>query len=281
MWTKPEWHTPFWEFVIQWWPVVMLWISLLVVWRKLPPELKYALVAVPLMFVAVEFVTIEYGRYNTVEKMWGAVYGTALVAFFPAVAVRRTVAHRVVAGIILVSAFISLCGWANSSRRWVDWSHNAWHLEGNGIVRLNPQRARILQVASQLHHATLLPGKAVWDYNDSPATAVFSGNRCYVAWFYSEERFGHKGESDFRTQQANDFYAGKMADPLGFLVGHAIAGAVIWPDDAIPDALLATLKQQLAPRYDYVDCRGDGANNAGIFLQRAAATEGATPLPAP
>jgi hypothetical protein len=281
MWTKPEWRTPFWEFVIQWWPIFILWASLVVVWCKLPPELKWALVAVPLLLIAIELITIEDGRYNTIEKMWGSVFGVGLVAFFPAVAMRRSVGHRLVAALVLTSAVISLCGWVHDSLRWVDWGKNAWHLEADGILRLDPQRDRILQVVSQLHNATELPGKVVWDYNDSPATAVFSGNRCYAAWFYSEERFGHKGEADFRTQQVNDFYAGKLPDPLGFLLGHDIAAVVIWPDDQIPDAQLATFKQQLGAQYDYTDCKGDGPNNAGVFLRRTALTESAAADRAP
>jgi hypothetical protein len=281
MWTKPEWRTPFWEFLIQWWPILILWLSLLAVWRKLPPEMKWAVTAVPLLFLAIEYVTIEDGRYNTIEKMWGSTYGAGLVAFFPAVAMRRSIGHRLVAGLVLISALISLWGWRNDSTRWVDWRKNAWHLEGDGILRLDPQRARLLQVISQLHHATLLPGQVVWDYNDSPATAVFTGNRCYVAWFFSEERFGHRGESDFRTKQVNDFYSGAMPDPLGFLLGHDIAAAVVWPDDQIPDARLAALKAQLAPPYDYVDCKGDGPNNAGVFLRRTAMTENVPPQKAP
>ena len=94
------------------------------------------------------------------------------------------------------------------------------------------------------------------DYYDSPALAVFSGNRDYIAWTWAEEHYGHQGENDFRAAQVNDFYAGKTADPLSFLTGHAIQAVVIWPDDKIPDDLIASLKSKLAPAYTYVDCRG-------------------------
>ena len=268
MWTKKEWHTPLDEFLIQWWPVYVPWLALLAVWPKLPPALKWVHAVVPLMYLGIEDVNIEDGRYNTIEKMWGSTFGAGLVALFPAVAMRRGIAFRVITLVLIASAVVSLQGWLRGTLRWTDWAHDAWHLEGTGSLRNDALRARLLEVLSPLHKATILTGKVIWDYNESPALATFSGNRCYIAWTTSEERYGHKGESDFRADQVNSFYAGTQADPLGFLLAHDIAAVVIWPEDQIPDALLATFKQQLGPRYDYVDCRGDGPNNAGVFMRR-------------
>jgi hypothetical protein len=273
IWNHKEWRTPFYEFIFQWWPIILLWASLLVVWPKLPAGLKWAHAVVPLMLILIEFFNIEDGRYNTIEKMWGYTYGAGLVAFFSAVAMRPGLGYRFVMGILLTSAFIAFYGWMYTTFRWIDWQGTAWHLEGNGLLRRDPQRARLLQVLSQLHNATILTGKVEWAYNASPSLAVFSGNRTYIAWTYSEEHYGHKGENDFRAQQVNDFYAGKAADPLGFLTSHSLAAVVIWPDDNIPDDLLATLKQQLAPYYTYIDCRGDGSSNAGIFLYQPSLVE--------
>jgi len=272
MWNHPEWRTPLYEFLIQWWPVLILWISLLFVWPKLPTGVKWAWIVVPLMLIGIETINIEDGRYNTIEKMWGYTYGAGLVAFFSAVAMRRAIAFRVVTALILISASVALYGWMHSTLKWVSWS-NAWHIEGNGILRNDPQRARLLQVLSQFQKKTILTGKVDWDYYDSPALAVFSGNRDYIAWTWAEEHYGHQGENDFRAKEVNDFYAGTATDPLGFLTGHSIQAVVIWPDDKIPDDLIATLKTKLSPDYTYVDCRGDGPNNAGVFLSQPSLTE--------
>jgi hypothetical protein len=225
------------------------------------------------MLIAIETFNVELGRYNTIEKMWGYTYGAGLVAFFCAVAMRPGVVYRFLTGVLLASAVVSLYGWMHTTLRWIDWQKTAWHLEGDGILRNDPQRARLLQVLSQLHQATLLTGKVEWAYNASPALAVFSGNRTYIAWTYSEEHYGHTVENDFRAGQVNDFYAGKTTDPLGFLTSHSIAAVVIWPDDNIPDDLVATLKGQLAPYYNYIDCRGDGPNNAGVFMRQPTLSE--------
>ena len=98
--------------------------------------------------------------------------------------------------------------------------------------------------------------------------AVFSGNRSYIAWYFSEEHFGHGVESGVRTERNNEFYAGKAKDPLGFLTANAVDAVIIWPGDGIPDDVVVNFKTQLAPTFDYEDCRLDGTNNAGVFLRR-------------
>lgn len=275
MWNRPEWRTPLAEFLIQWWPIVLLWLALLPGWFRLPVAIRVAHVVVPYMLLGIECINIEDGRYNTIEKMWGYTFGVGFVAFFPAVAARRDIGSRLVVVLLILSSVIALGGWERTTASGIN-AKDVWHLEGNGILRLNPQRARLLQSLAPLHGATILTGKVIWDYNDSPALAVFSGNRAYIAWTWSEYHYGHGGESDFRAAQVNDFYAGKMTDPLPFLEGHALAAVVIWPDDEITDNLLARLKQQLAARYAYVDCRGNSAQNAGVFLRQPGLVQAGT-----
>jgi hypothetical protein len=272
MWNHPEWRTPLYEFLIQWWPVILLWLALLPAWFKLSPAVRVVLVVVPLMLLGIELINIEDGRYNTIEKMWGYTFGVGFVAFFSAVAARRGIGNRLVTGLVVSSSAIAMWGWLHNTFEHLN-TKDVWHLEGNGILRLDPQRARLLQTLAPLHGATILTGEVIWDYNDSPALAVFSGNRAYIAWTWSEYHYGHGGENDFRADQVNDFYAGKMTDPLTFLDGHDIAAVVIWPDDNISDELVAKFKQQLAAHYAYVDCRGDGANNAGVFLRQPGLAE--------
>jgi hypothetical protein len=57
-----------------------------------------------------------------------------------------------------------------------------------------------------------------------------------------------------------------MEQPLPFLRGNGIAAVLIAPEDKISDEVLAKLKQSIGPDYRYVDCKGDGPANAGVFL---------------
>jgi hypothetical protein len=126
----------------------------------------------------------------------------------------------------------------------------------------------MLQILTQVKHATFLSGEAAWCYNESPALAVFTENRSYSAWYYFESVADYPDEALYRSKLNNDFYSGVMTNRLKFLRANNITGVLIWPDDKIPDDYLATLTAELDPDYDYIDCRGSGANNAGVFLKR-------------
>jgi len=267
-WNPPEWRTPFWEFVIQFWPIIVLWLTLCFCWRRLPVGARWIHAIIPLFLLGIEFFNLENDRYNTYEKMWGAVYGAGLACFFPlAIAYGKTIG-RLLTVIILGCALVSLSGRLHNLWRWAPWNYGTFNLQGDGYLLADPRKARMLQVLSQLRDATVLAGHCEFNFYESPAVVVYSGNRCYIAWYFSEEHFGHAGESGVRTQLNNDFYAGKCLDPLGFLTANAIDAVVIWPGDKIPDDLVAKLKTQLAPTYQYEDCRLDGTDNAGVFLRR-------------
>jgi len=264
----PEWRTPFWEYVVQFWPVILPWLAVCFIWKKMPIGVRFIHAVIPLFLVAMELFNIDNDRYNTYEKMWGPVFSTGIVCFFPLVATSRNVIGRLLAFIIFCCALITLCFRVYSHTNWIPWGAGAFNLQGDGYLKADPQKKRLLQVMSQLRDATALAGHCEFNYYESPAIEVFTDNRCYIAWFFAEERFGHGGESGVRTQLNNDFYAGKCTDPLGFLKANDIAAVVIWPGDKIPDALLAQWKAQLAPTYQYEDCRQGGEQNAGVFLRR-------------
>ncbi len=281
--TKPEEAAPWREFILQWWPIIVLWICGWCSFRVLPPGVRWILFVLPAMLIGVEWITVE-GRYNTVEKMWGYTYGTGLVALFPIVAQRAefetlfqavwrrgslaTFPYRVITVVLLLSAAISFYAWMKNTLRWAPWGTSICHLEGDGYILADDQKRKMLQILTQVKRATFLSGKAAWCYNESPTLAVFTGNRSYSAWFYFESVADFPEEALYRANLNNEFYAGTMADPLKFLQSNRITGVIIWPDDQIPDGYLATLTKELQPAYDYIDCRGDGPHNAGVFLVR-------------
>ena len=63
-------------------------------------------------------------------------------------------------------------------------------------------------------------------------------------------------------------YSGEMKDRLDFLKSKHIAGVIIWPGDEISDDSLAALRKELESVYDYIDCKGNGEKNAGVFVLR-------------
>jgi hypothetical protein len=170
--------------------------------------------------------------------------------------------------VLLLSALVSLVIFTKSALGSLT-DPMAFHLEGTQYITSDEQKNRMLQEMTQTRRATFLSGKCVFCYNEAPALAVFTGNRSYIAWSYFESLTDYSQEAKQREQLNNDFYSGAMTDRLRFLQDNKIAGVLIWPDDNISDDFLATLRKELDPAYAYVDCKGAGDKNAGLFLLRA------------
>ena len=62
-----------------------------------------------------------------------------------------------------------------------------------------------------------------------------------------------------------------MTNPLAFLRSNNITAVVVYPDDAIPDNIVQQLQTQLSADYYYIDCKGDGPKNAGVFVRNPGA----------
>jgi hypothetical protein len=282
-WTPKAGRTPFWTFIIQWWPVWVPWLALLFVWRRMPPFGRWMHLAVAVMLIWVEFVTVG-DRGLTIEKMWGGIYGAALVTLLPLVFIQPGAVFRAITVALLFCTAICLGGWTKLNHDWVDWNIVFMHLEGDTFITNDPPKKRLLQVMKRLHAVTILPGKSDWSYTPTPAIVTFSENRSYIAWYYQEIQCGHGGEADYRNKANNDFYDGTLPAPLAFLEDNDISAVLIWPDDNIPDDLLARMKRQIGVDYYYVDCRAAGGHNAGLFIRRpvSRATEAElNPSPAP
>jgi hypothetical protein len=269
-WNHPEWRTPLTMFLVQWWPIYLPWFLLCLIWPRLDLSTRWWHAAVAVLFLGVEFLNIGDWRLDTVEKMWGAVYAVGLVTLIPLVLVQRGWVFRLLSGVICAAALVSIMAWGRNSAGWIDWKNGFLHFDGASYLRNDGRKNRMFQVLQRFHGATMLAGHCEWAYSEAPALVVFSENRCYVGWSFSEEICGHAEEADYRSAQDNDFYAGKLADPRTFLENNGISAVLIWPGDQIPDAALQLLQTQLAPGYWYIDCRGTGAENAGVFVRRPA-----------
>jgi hypothetical protein len=278
IWTPASGRTALDVFLLQWWPIYVPWLLLCFVRLGTFPRFLHVLIAV--LFVFVEFVTVG-DRGLTIEKMWGGLYGMGLVTLWPLVFSQRLLVFRFLTVLFLVVSAGFILIWAKMTQDWVDWDNGVLHLQGDSDIQVDPQKKRLLQVMKQLHAATILSGKSEYSYNQAPEAVGFSENRCYIAWFYQEFQCGHGGEAEYRDKMSNRFFAGTIPDPLAFLQAARIDAVLVWPDDTIPDPILDQLKSQLAPAYDYIDCKGDGPNNAGIFMPRHAVPTLPTTPPAP
>jgi hypothetical protein len=217
------------------------------------------------MLILIDSVTIE-SRYNMIEKMWGYTWAVGLVGLFPVVASQRATAYRLIAFILV---FASIPMFFDHAYNTFKWASHPFKLEGNGYITGDEQSNLMMERVGQTKGTTYLTGHCAWCYNEAPALTVFTGNRSYSAWEWYEERVNFKKEAETRQQQNNDFYSGAMTDRLHFLQSNHIYGIFVWPGDDISDDALGKLKQELASDYDYVDCKGSGQKNAGVFVLRS------------
>ena len=269
----PHVRVPILEFLFQWWPILGLWICGWICWRDLSFGLRWIMFVVPIMLIGIEYVTIE-SRYNTIEKMWGYTWGAALMGLFPVVATRKPVFFRMLTGILLLSATISLFFYLKDiALRTYSWPSSVMHLTGDNYLTVDDQKKNLLSVLAPYKRATFLSGKSDWCYNESPTVAVFTGNRSYIAWSWFESLTNYQREAEHRQQLNNDFYAGAMTNRLRFLQDNKITGVVIWPGDNISSDALDAIRKDLDPTYVYVDCKGTGGSNAGVFLLRPALSQ--------
>jgi hypothetical protein len=265
VWTPPDTRTPLWMFLVQFWPVFLPWLFLCFAWHRLDGMSRWVHAAVALLFILMEFVSLT-DRGFTSQKMWGDLYGVALITFLPLVFTRRGPYFRTLTLLLPLTFFYCLYMWVDIC--YVDRHdpHEFAALRGDYDIAQDPQRARILQVLRGLHGATVLPGKSFWAYNLAPLVVSLTENRCFVAYTFQEEQSGHAGEITYRSDLNNSFYAGAMKDPLPFLHSNNISAVLIWPEDKIPDNLLQQFQTQLGSEFTYVDCKGDGTANAGVFM---------------
>ncbi len=268
-WTPKDQYTPPWEFVIQWWPAIVPWFAAFFIWGRLNLLVRGTLLILPILLIFFELVTFA-DRGLTIEKNWGAIYGAALVTFLPLIFVQKAVPYRFLTVLFICLAVIFIPCWAVKLYDG-SWGGNVLNLRGDTAIVADPQKKRLLQVLRRLHGETILNGKSAEAYNESPSLVGFSGNMCYIAWFFQEYQCGHGGEAEFRDQQSNAFFAGTMPDPLAFLRNNNIAAVVIYPDDKIPDDILQKIKDQIGADYFYIDCKPGGDDNAGVFMRQPAA----------
>ena len=265
-WIDPLDRVPLREFLLQWWPVILLWLCGIVCVRQLPVSLRWFLVVVPVMLIGIELVTIQ-SRYNMIEKMWGYTWAVGFFGLFPFVASRKGLVFRAITLVLICSSFVSLAYFIRDVML-PTWDGAAFKLEGTQYLMGDEQKKRIFEIVGQTKHATYLSGKCIFCYNEPPAVVTFTKNKAYVAWSNFEYLTNTHNEPLYREGLNNDFYSGKMTNRLQFLQSHDIEGVIIWPDDDISSDDLGKMRADLEPAYEYIDCKGSGEKNAGVFVRR-------------
>jgi len=182
---------------------------------------------------------------------------------------QRSIGYRLLFGVLALSGLISFYSWCDWTNRTTAWNDDVLQLEGIGVLRSNPVKAKIFNTVSQLKGQILQPGQPCWNCPDNGAMACFTKNYAFIdGCFYIDNTFcpSPQEHGARRDGEMRAIYEGKNPQTLLYLRQNNIAALVIWPDDLTPDNVLASLKKQLLPSYQYVDFREGIAPNAGVFV---------------
>jgi hypothetical protein len=212
-------------------------------------------------------------RGTTMEKTWGGAFGVGTVVLCPLLFQQRGYGCRALSAVLMLSGVISFGAWTGSLYECTRQSANLLHLEGDPYLYYNPSLIGMKEILSRVQGQTVLAGKAQRAWFEAPCLAAFTNNRCYLGWTNAEESCGHPIEAHARQKEINDFYAGAMADPLGFLQTSNVTAVLVWPDDKMSADWLQKMKAQLSPEYTYFDCQGPTLDAAGVFLKKAVLPE--------
>ena len=258
-----------WTVVIQWWPIYIPWIALCFAWKRMNLAARWLhFMLVPICICVEAFFFTDRG--TTLEKTWSGSFGVGLAILYPILFIQKGWLYRSLSVVLILTGFLSLGAWTSGVYEAVDWHGTFLHLEGDHFIQANPPLLRMEEVLGRLRGQTVLPGKSARAFFESPCLPAFTENRCFLGWTNAEETCGHPDEANAREKEMNAFYDGTLAAPLTFLQAYDISAVQVWPDDKISDDWLAKMKAQLDPEYTYFDCRGDGTDNAGLFLKRTA-----------
>ena len=221
------------------------------------------------IFLSVELFFFS-DRGTTLEKTWSGTFGIGIAMLYPVLFVQQGWLFRGLSAVLVLTGFLSLGAWADGVYQSVDVGGSFLHLEGDHFIQANPQMRRMEEVLGRLRGQTVLTGKSTRAFFESPCLPAFTENRCFLGWTNAEETCGHPDEAHEREKETNAFYDGTLPAPLTFLEANDITAVLVWPDDKISNDWLDKMKAQLDPEYTYFDCRGDGTDNAGLFLKRTA-----------
>ena len=258
-----------WTVVIQWWPIYVPWIALCFAWKQMSLAARWLhFLLVPILICVEAFYFSDRG--TTLEKTWSGAFGIGMAILYPVLFIQKGWLYRGLSAVLILTGFLSLGAWTGGTFDGADWHGTFLHLEGDHFIQANPPLLRMEEVLGRVRGQTVLTGKSTKAWFESPCLPAFTENRCFLGWTNAEESCGHADEAHEREKETNAFYDGTAPEPLTFLEANDISAVLVWPGDKMSNEWLDKMKAQLDPEYTYFDCRGDGTDNAGMFLKRSA-----------
>ncbi|HEY5078569.1 MAG TPA: DUF2298 domain-containing protein [Opitutaceae bacterium] len=265
-------RTPWLGWCLTFWPVVG--IMVLSLFNRERRSLTYFLVAVWGVELAVTELFFNhdvYGgvwsRFNTTLKWWPWVYAGIILTLGAANLGSRSAVCRY--GTLLLLAPTLMFG-VDIAVQFAGSSKDSFGvLEGSGWIKDPVLRDMITELKSRPDGVALESGIKM-ENTEAPAVSLFGGKMSLLGWPWHETTWrGSFLEIRVRLQENIDFYEGKIADPLNWLL-HNNVRYVLWlpRDNGDANARFRPLFDRIKSRYYWHQMYGNGESFAVGYWER-------------
>ncbi len=253
--TQPEDRTPWLGWCLTFWPVAgILILGLFNRERRSLAAFLIVVWALELAATEVFFNHDVYGgvwsRFNSTLKWWGWVYAGIILTLG---ASNLGSASRLCRYGTVVMLLPCLVFGVDLHRHYnfISRSGTRGYIAGSGWLDRDPvAKDMVLVLAAQPDGIAHESGQKM-ENPDAPAVTLFAGKESLLGWPWHETTWrGNFSEIRERLAQVNDFYAGKLPDPLNWLL-HNNVRYVLWlsRDCADDNARFRPLYDQIKSRY--------------------------------
>jgi hypothetical protein len=272
-WTPWALHATIVEWMSVFWPVVLLVV--LAAWNREKRSLSIffagllvALMAGTEFFYNHDINSGTWERYNSTLKWWGWVYTAGILGLGALNLGARSRFCRY--GSLLV--VLLPCAQAYDYCRYIcalD-KPDMGHMDGTYWLTKDTTIRDMVTALKARPDGICLDSRLTFDNTDASVINIFGNKQCYMGWPVQEGIWrAFRMEIRYRVQEIDDFYAGKMEDPLGWLLRNNVR-YVMWlqRDNDHDNERFVPLWNKIKSRYVWRHYAGTDTNWAVGFWER-------------
>ncbi len=270
----PGEHTPWRHFLVQLWPVLAL--LLLGVWQRRTRRLALTLCLFwggLLLLAETVYVDDIYGgqyeRFNTVLKWWAWIYTGALLTLgsLNLGGDSRLAGVGAVVVLVLIGAYSF-----DLARAWL-WLPKpaAGQFHGHAWLTAQPAERDLLNYLAAAPPGIVLERNDKGSYGRASAFGLFAGKPALLGWADHEWMWrGSPAHVRLRADEVSAFYAGNLADSLGWLQ-HYDVRYIVWgaeDNSTAPDGF-KSIAQQIGSRFYWQAFQDMADRKVGLWVRKA------------
>jgi uncharacterized membrane protein len=220
------------------------------------------------MFYLQDTYTGTLARFNSCLKWWGWVYAAGIIGLG---ALNLASRSRICRYGSLVAILLPAAQVYDFTRQFLFSDKDQVGLiDGSGWFASDPTMKGIITTLRSRPAGICIDSSNIYENSEATVTSVFAGKASYVGWPTQEGIWrDFQEEINTRVGQEADFYAGKMADPLQWLLSNNVR-YVLWlqKDNDHANERFLPLDAKIRSHYAWRLYAGNGDNWAVGFWER-------------